>query len=56
MVKKYGGKEEDWQHAKGIAELISADDEYEYESITAEVHWSQCEGIGMFDFFVKVEL
>lgn len=47
-VKKYGGNAEDWQHVKGIGWLETFDGE-----IKAEVHWSQCENIGKFDFFVK---
>lgn len=44
----YGGKPEDWQHVKGFGVLSTPDGDRE-----AEVHWSQCEGIGKFDFFVK---
>ncbi len=45
---KYGGKAEDWQHVKGIGQLSAADGDRK-----AEVHWSQCEGVGKHDFFVK---
>ena len=45
---KYGGKVEDWQHAKGFGYLTTNDGDLE-----AEVHWSQCEGIGKYEFFVK---
>ena len=47
-AEKYGGKAEDWQHVKGIADLDTQDGIFR-----AEVHWSQCEGIGKKDFFVK---
>ena len=47
-AKKYGGKAEDWQHVKGFGWLATADGDTK-----AEVHWSQCEKIGKFDFFVK---
>ena len=43
-----GGKPEDWQHVKGKGWLVTAEGDR-----IAEVHWSQCEGIGKFDFFVK---
>lgn len=44
----YGGKAEDWQHVKGDGWIAFTDgDRY------AEVHWSQCEGFGKHDFFVK---
>jgi hypothetical protein len=45
---KHGGKVEDWQHVKGFGLIDTADGD-----IPAEVHWSQCEGIGKFDFFIK---
>ena len=43
-----GGKPEDWQHVKGKGWLVTPEGDQR-----AEVHWSQCEGIGKFDFFVK---
>ena len=52
MAEKYanrhGGKIEDWQHAKGFG-LVETDD----GDRKAELHWSQCENVGKFDFFVK---
>lgn len=45
---KYGGVVDEWQHVKAEAVLETVDGE-----IPAEVHWSQCEGIGKKDFFVK---
>ena len=45
---KKGGKLEDWQHVKGKGWLVTPEGDQR-----AEVHWSQCEGIGKFDFFVK---
>lgn len=47
-ANKFGGKVEDWQHAKGKGWLDTPDGER-----FAEVHWSQCDGIGKHDFFVK---
>lgn len=47
-AEMYGGKVEDWQHVKGDALIAAIDGDR-----PAEVHWSQCEGIGRFDFFVK---
>lgn len=47
-AKKYGGRAEDWQHVKGVGWLNTADGDTK-----AEVHWSQCENIGKFEFFVK---
>ena len=44
----YGGKPEDWQHVKGFGLIVTPDGDRE-----VEVHWSQCKGIGKFDFFVK---
>ena len=44
----YGGKIEDWQHVKGNGWIAYTDgDRY------AEIHWSQCEGIGKHDLFIK---
>ena len=48
FAAKYGGKESDWQHVKGRAVI-----DYYGESRKAEIHWSQCAGIGKVDFFVK---
>jgi len=45
---EYGGRVEDWQHVKGKGWLSTSDGDRR-----AEVHWSQCEGIGKHDFFVK---
>jgi len=45
---EYGGKIDDWQHVKGKAWLETPEGER-----LAEVHWSQCPGIGKVDFFVK---
>ena len=45
---EYGGNVADWQHAKGKALLDTRDGER-----LAEVHWSQCPGVGKIDFFVK---
>lgn len=47
-AEKYGGKPEDWKHAKGIG-LLDTKDGYHW----AEIHWSECEGIGAVEHFVK---
>lgn len=44
----HGGNVEDWQHVKGFGWLETPDGDRH-----AEVHWSQCEGKGKHDFFVK---
>jgi len=47
-AERYGGNIEDWQHVKAKAWLRTDDgDRY------AEVHWSQCEGIGKKEMFLK---
>ena len=43
-----GGRVEDCEHVKGIGWL-----ETEEGHRKAEVHWSQCAGLGKHDFFVK---
>ena len=48
FAARYGGKPEDWQHAKGFGLLDTPDGDRE-----VEVHWVQCEGLGKFEFFVK---
>lgn len=45
---RYGGAAKDWQHAKGYGVLATPDGDRR-----AEVHWSQCSGIGKVEFFVK---
>lgn len=47
-ANRYGGKPEDWQHAKGFCVLATPEGDRE-----AEVHWVQCSGVGKFEFFVK---
>ena len=47
-AERYGGNPEDWQHVKGFGTLDTPDG---YRD--AEVHWSQCEGYGKHDHFVK---
>ena len=47
-AEKYGGKPEDWQHVKGTGTV-----DYYGEYRDAELHWSQCEGIGKEEFFIK---
>lgn len=43
-----GGREEDWQHVKGIGDV-----DYYGEARKAEIHWSQCDGFGDHDYFIK---
>jgi len=47
-AKKFGGHVEDWQHAKGIGTV-----DFYGEYRDAELHWSQCDGYGKHDFFIK---
>ena len=47
-ANKYGGKASDWRHTKGIGIV-----DYYGEERRAELHWSECAGIGKYDFFVK---
>ena len=47
-AKKYGGKPENWQHAKGIGKI-----DYYGEERKANIHWVQCERYGKHEFFVK---
>lgn len=47
-ARDFGGNEKDWQHVKAKGTL-----DFYGESRDAEVHWSQCAGIGKFDFFIK---
>ena len=47
-AEKYGGEIKDWQHCKGDAIIRTTDGDFK-----AEVHWSQCEGFGKHDFFIK---
>ena len=44
----FGGDEANWQHVKGIGVV-----DYFGEPRRAELHWSQCEGHGKHDFFIK---
>ena len=48
FARKYGGSADDWQHVKGIAWLSTEDGDRE-----AEIHWSQCDGVGRRELFVK---
>ena len=45
---RYGGKAENWQHVKAYG-LLDTEDGYR----EAEIHWSQCEGIGKHEMFIK---
>ena len=46
--ERYGGSPGDWQHVKGIGTV-----DYYGEGREAELHWSQCNGIGKVEFFIK---
>jgi hypothetical protein len=46
--RKFNGDYLDWQHVKAIG-VLDTPDGY----IKAEVHWSQCEGVGKHEFFIK---
>ena len=48
FANQHGGKAEDWQHVKGIGYLATEEGDRR-----AEVHWSQCPGVGKFEFFIK---
>lgn len=51
-ANRYGGKvedwQEDWQHVKAFG-VVSTDE----GNRPAEIRWSQCEGIGKVDLFIK---
>ena len=48
FAREYGGEPENWQHVKGIGFV-----DFYGECRKAELHWSQCEGVGKFEFFIK---
>ena len=48
FANRYGGNAKDWQHVKGIGTV-----NYHGEGRDAELHWAQCENIGMKEIFVK---
>ena len=47
-AERYGGNIEDWQHVKALGTVSTGDGDR-----LAEIHWSQCEGIGKIDLFIK---
>lgn len=47
-ANRWGGNIEDWQHVKGYGTLTTPDGDRK-----AEIHWSQCEGIGKKDLNIK---
>ena len=47
-AEKWGGNPEDWQHVKAIGILSTPDGDRK-----AELHWSQCDGIGKKDMNLK---
>ena len=47
-AERYGGNPSDWQHVKAIGLLSTPDGDRK-----AELHWSQCDGIGKKDMNLK---
>lgn len=47
-AERYGGNVEDWQHVKGFGVLETDDGQ-----MMAEIHWVQCNGVGMRELFIK---
>ena len=47
-ARKYGGDIDDWQHVKGVGVVETPDGQFK-----AELHWSECEGMGRLDMFIK---
>ena len=47
-AERYGGRPEDWQHVKAIGVVHTEDGDF-----LAEIHWSQCDGIGKQEMFIK---
>lgn len=45
---RYGGNAADWKHVKGIG-VIDTEDGHR----KAEIHWSECDGIGAVEHFIK---
>ena len=45
---RYGGDASEWQHVKGFGLVETIDGDR-----PAELHWSQCEGIGRVEMFIK---
>ena len=48
FANKYGGDPKDWMHVKGYGTIDTEDGD-----IDAEIHWSECEGIGKVEPFIK---
>lgn len=48
FAEKYGGNPSDWNHVKAIGLLETEDGDR-----LAEIHWSECDGIGKVEMFVK---
>lgn len=48
FASRYGGDPKDWAHVKAVMTLNTPDG---YRK--AEVHWSECEGIGKQELFIK---
>ncbi len=48
FAEKYGGRVEDWKHGKGVG-IVDVDGEH----IRAALHWSEIEGLGRVEIFVK---
>lgn len=48
FAKKYGGKSKNWSHVKARGVIDTEDGDR-----PAEIHWSECEGIGKVEMFIK---
>ena len=47
-AERYGGNIEDWQHVKARGVVSASDGDR-----LAEIHWSQCDGVGKKEMFIK---
>ena len=45
---RYGGNPSDWQHVKAFGTVETPDGDR-----TVEIHWSQCDGVGKKEMFIK---
>ena len=48
FAEKYGGNPNEWMHVKGYGTIETEDG-----NIDAEIHWSECQGIGKVELFIK---
>jgi hypothetical protein len=49
MAKEYGGDENDWFHATGDGFV-----DVNGQSMKAEIHWFECDGVGAVIRYIKV--